>query len=387
MAVIGCVLFPHAAAAQSPAGSTLSDILASGFGISVDEDIADSLNQSITEQVATYPIGTSSGGFTYEFDQNLGIARRSTRSFGPSFTERALTVGQRNISFGVNVQHARFDRFEGKDLTALRLHEGPGSTGILALNLTSDTTGFVAEVGLLPRLDVGIVVPFIRVRVDADLQGFRNGTLTSSTRRSGSAAGIGDVVVKTKYNFYQRGGGGLAAGADLRLATGDASNLRGTGSARLKLAAIGSAELGAFAPHVNVGVSMPPKRVFTRAVFPLNHDNLTRIAGNRAVEISYSGGVDVIAHARLTIVVDVMGRTKLDADRFGDVVDPDQGGNTIFFSLINSGLDPLTQVLGSFGAKVNIRGTLLLTASALIPINHSGLASHLATVVGFDYGF
>lgn len=377
-----CLFFCAGAAhAQSPTPTALWDVLSSGFGLSVDEDIADSLNVSITEQVATYPVATSSGGFTYEFDPALGIVRRSTRSFGPSFTERALTVGQRNVSFGVNVQHARFDRFEGNDLRRLLLSGTDESSSILHLNITTDTTAFVTEVGVLPRLDVGVVVPFIRVRVAADLEHVRDGEDTSRSQRAGSSSGIGDITAKAKYTFYRRGGGGLAAATEVRLPTGDRLNLRGAGSPRVKLFAIWSEESGMFAPHVNVGITVPPRRL----LFPLTHERLggawLDVVTNR-MEVSYSGGVDVIANARLSFTGDIMGRTK-SADRFA--YDFDSDSNRTFFTLTTQ--EYRTQLLGSFGLKLNVHKTLLLTASALVPLNRSGLASRFATVVGFDYGF
>jgi hypothetical protein len=73
-------------------------------------------NQAILSQLTTFPIGSSSGGFSYGFDPSLGIFSRSTTSFGPSFAERALTIGRHKVSLGANYQHAGFDTFEGKKL-------------------------------------------------------------------------------------------------------------------------------------------------------------------------------------------------------------------------------------------------------------------------------
>ncbi|MFI4943237.1 MAG: hypothetical protein ACHP85_08240, partial [Burkholderiales bacterium] len=43
------------------------------------------LNAGIAAQLATFPIGSSSGGFTYTFDETLGVYNRTTQSFGPIF--------------------------------------------------------------------------------------------------------------------------------------------------------------------------------------------------------------------------------------------------------------------------------------------------------------
>ena len=40
-------------------------------------------------QFANFPLGSSTGGFTYSFDEQSGVYTRNTQSFGPAFTERA----------------------------------------------------------------------------------------------------------------------------------------------------------------------------------------------------------------------------------------------------------------------------------------------------------
>ncbi len=63
------------------------------------------LNKALVSQLATFPIGSSSGGFTYSFDSKSRSFSRSSESFGPSFAERALTNGKGRFSAGFNFQH------------------------------------------------------------------------------------------------------------------------------------------------------------------------------------------------------------------------------------------------------------------------------------------
>ena len=74
------------------------------------------VNQALLTLLATYPLGSPSGGFTYTFDPALGTLTRSSDSFGPSFAERALTTGRGKVSVGFGYQHALYDTFEGLDL-------------------------------------------------------------------------------------------------------------------------------------------------------------------------------------------------------------------------------------------------------------------------------
>ena len=78
--------------------------------------IVRSFNTELAVQLSTFPIGSSAGGFIYSFDPALGTFRRASRSFGPAFAERALTIGRRRISAGFNYQHTTFDTFEGRNL-------------------------------------------------------------------------------------------------------------------------------------------------------------------------------------------------------------------------------------------------------------------------------
>ena len=73
-------------------------------------------NQQMVTLLATFPFGSSSGGFTYTFDPSLGTFSRSSESFGPLFAERALTIGRERGSLGVAYQRSTYDTFEGKNL-------------------------------------------------------------------------------------------------------------------------------------------------------------------------------------------------------------------------------------------------------------------------------
>jgi hypothetical protein len=70
------------------------------------------LIQQANSQLATFPVGSSSGGFTYRFNPDLGTFSRSSESYGALLTERALTLGQGQFSFGTVYQHTSYDKYE-----------------------------------------------------------------------------------------------------------------------------------------------------------------------------------------------------------------------------------------------------------------------------------
>jgi hypothetical protein len=78
--------------------------------------IVQGFNTQMASQFSTFPLGSSSGGMTYVFDESVGTLRRGSTSFGPSFAERALTIGRRKLSAGFNYQRTSYNTFEGQNL-------------------------------------------------------------------------------------------------------------------------------------------------------------------------------------------------------------------------------------------------------------------------------
>ena len=73
----------------------------SGEAFRVDAaEVVLNFNRLLATQFATFPIGTSSGAFSFQIDESTGLPVRRTRSFGPSFGERTLTVGKGRFSPG-----------------------------------------------------------------------------------------------------------------------------------------------------------------------------------------------------------------------------------------------------------------------------------------------
>ena len=75
------------------------------------------INNLFAAQLSSFPLGSSAGGFTWTFQPVTGTFTRASDSFGPIFTERALTIGRNRLNVGVNYQRATFDHLDGKKLT------------------------------------------------------------------------------------------------------------------------------------------------------------------------------------------------------------------------------------------------------------------------------
>jgi hypothetical protein len=357
-------------------------------------DTALSIIDLAGDQLSSFPLPSSAGSFTWSFDQASGTFNRASNSFGPIYADRAVTIGRRHANFGVAYQRVTFDRLNdqplkgGAIITYTGVANAVGGTGFFAadsldIDVRTDTTVMFATFGLTDRWDAGIAVPYNHVNINARLTTRIGNTRTGvdpefaiDDERSGSARGIGDIVARTKFNFLKRQGGGLAAALDLRLPTGDETNLLGVAGAQAKLFLIASTAVSKVSPHVNVGYT------WSGSSAAATDPNTIVIAPPD--EVNYAGGVDVETSLRATLAFDVVGRT---LKRFGTLerVPTVFGPNYLQLSL-QEGKD-LNLLLGSTGIKVNPFGNMLITGNMLFPMTSGGLTDNLTWMVGIDYSF
>ena len=363
-------------------------------GVVSDTDLADAqvLSAALGIQISNFPLGSSAGGFTWTFDPSVGTFTRATGSFGPLFAERALTVGRNKLNFGFNYQAATFDEIEGVDVrngdvkfyTQFPATNSVGEDSLL-LDVSSHTIPLFLNYGVTDRLDVGFVLPFITVNMDAtvrfnfvDSSGQQSGTFVDTRSGGRSKSGFGDMVARVKYNLWKRPGGGLAAGFDWRLPTGDEDNLLGIPGTQYRLSGIYSTTLGRFNPHANIGYT------FSNGNKATPDDSGNPVLFAPPDEFNYAFGVDVALQPKLTVAGDILGRQYRDILRLEEIT---VFGNPAFTEFDLSDKDTLNSTLASIGAKYNIWGNLLVTANVLIPFTKGGLRDKFTPVFGIDYSF
>jgi hypothetical protein len=366
-------------------------------------------NGALLASLTTFPLGSSSGGFVFVGDPALGDFRQASRSFGPTFTERALTSGKGTINFGFNFQAASYDSFEGKELddgeikfylrhgdcctpTGEGTFPNPNFEGDLiqasvSLKITTKTSALLFNYGLTDRWDVGLAVPFVNVGLDAGVLAtvdpiatgggvhfFPGGTTEREQTSTGSASGIGDVVIRTKYRLVKAEGGGIAAAIDMRLPTGNEEQLLGLGTPQAKFMFIGSTEAGAFGPHVNLSYSVA------------GESNLQGI--NIPDELGYAFGVDVVS-CNVTYAFDMIGRTLFDAGRFGDQTRTFPRLDLPSVTRVEFGRRDgnLNQLLAVAGVKIPLANKLLFTANGLFSLKDAGLKANFIPMIGIEYVF
>jgi hypothetical protein len=261
----------------------------------------------------------------------------------------------------------------------------------LHLDLKSSTSTIFANYGITNALDVAVSVPIQHVSMDSTINArilrlatsglaihtFPDGGDTASYHASGSASGIGDILVRGKYRFLSAAGGGLAAGVDLRLPTGDADNLLGTGAVGATFSLIGSTSSGALAPHFNVSYSAS------------GDSDVVNIAN----EFTYKFGSEFVVAPAVTLNADFLGRTLIDAGRLGltDIRHTFMNQAGVPGSVTESEYVARDGSLNlstlAVGGKFNVSGNFLINANALIALSDSGVTARITPVFGFDYTF
>ncbi len=158
----------------------------------------------LVQELATLPVSSSSGGFTYRLDSALGTVIRSSDSFGPFYTERSLTAGRNRGSFGVGYQSTLYNTIDGRDLrdgtlistaAILRGDTQPFDVETVSLRIRTDTMTLTGNYGVADRVDVGVAVPFVRLSSGGTAGRYLPRTSRSlQATGSASASGLGDLV-------------------------------------------------------------------------------------------------------------------------------------------------------------------------------------------------
>jgi hypothetical protein len=389
--------------ARLPSGETHSAHFNSAFQAEFTQ-----FNIALASQLASVPLPTSASGFTYELDPALGVFKRSTTSFGPILAERAETIGKGKFSLGFSYQRFTFDTLEGLNLDqvpAVFTHDDPFPGGradvVTTLNSIDARVGQATAFftyGLLDRVDLSVAVPLVTVDMDvaSDASVQRVGTAASpathffrdagggfgASRRyegSGSASGIGDVIVRLKTTVYKGDASAVALGVDSRIPTGDEEDLLGSGAPGVKPFLAMSFGSKNVAPHLNVAYQWNGDSVLAGNV-------LGGTKGDMPDQVLYAAGVDVGLGEKVTLAVDVFGRYVIDSPRLRSTVfrTIDVGST---FPNIHFETGSFSVVDGAVGLKINLGGTLLADFNALFKLNDAGLRDTFTPLVGIEYSF
>ena len=334
----------------------------------------DTIATFLVQELATLPVSTSSGGFTYRLDRQLGTVIRTSDSFGPFYTERSLTAGRNRASFGIGYQSSLYNTIDGRDLrdgtlvstaAILRGDTQPFDVETVSLRIRTDTMTVTGNYGITDRLDVSVAVPFVRLSLQGQRVDTYRGQAFVQATGSASASGLGDIVTRAKFNLYREGANGFAIGAETRVPTGDEDNLLGAGEMSFTPQVIGSVEGSAVGFHGQVGYTV---------------HGVSKALG-------YGAALTVAATPRFTVIGEILGRRVEGLGRLESTTVPHPrliGVDTIRLTGIEETTDRIVAV-GGF--KWNVSSTWLVTANVLRPLTDVGLNATWIPTVTFDYSF
>ena len=339
-------------------------------------------------------------------------------SLGPVFAERAETLGMGRFFLGLEATAFRLTNFGGAptdDLVLNFFHHntnpllGPDpGLGVPAFerdvlqvrtNLAVDyvvATGVVSA-GLTSFIDVGVLVPVVRARLEgtADAQilpfdpssehrfGGSAAVPVLGARKSvaGTAIGMGDVTARVKVNLS---GGthvgveppevGIALVADYTFPTGQEEDLLGTGEGRGRALAVLSRRWGDFASHVNAGVLV-------------REENARDGKFDRDALLG-SVGFDVRLTDDVTVAAQMITHVEMsdpDPPLPGPVSFVGAGSFTVESSSLS---EPGRYLLDlATGLKYQVRNDMVLVANALLPIQGFGLRPDVMFTLGLQGTF
>ena len=355
--------------------------------------VGEAMGLATALEISTAPFGTSSGGFVFKLDPATGLLARTTTTFGPSFSDRALTSGEGQVSVGATFSSSSYDALS--DLPLARLPLGlvtAGSptvsrTGTGDFKISSRTLAVSGALGVTENFDVGVVVPVVTLKLAATtVLTTGAGIVPRIAETDGVYTGIGDVSAIAKYRFLKFKGpdlpdpGGLALLVNMRLPTGDRDNLRGLGITRTLVSVVGSAGRGRFRPHASGGFEVWSKGL----------DVSTNPATGEKVsvrhQIQYTAGVELEATPKLTLLVDFLGQHIRGGGQVGLVTDTppvNPAGITSVQSMVALS-EGIRKALVVPGLKVNLKGKMLLSLHAIITLTNDGLRAKITPVAGIN---
>jgi hypothetical protein len=369
------------------------------------------LSNAISGNVANVPVSATSGGSTFRFEG--GVPVRTSLSPGPVFGERALTLGRGRVFVGANVNRQHFESLRGVPLSGIQMtftHQnvtGPVCDSIvgtsctpygvptlendviavrLALDVDMTVTSFFVSFGLLDRVDIGVVLPFVSTSLrgtsDAQVRPFggttaahffggtpSNPQLSTSRFVEGSASGIGDVAARVKILLTQSERATFAVLGDVRFPTGSENDLLGSGHLAARGLGILSARFGEFSPHTNFG-------------FVLRSGDLE----NNAVLATV--GFDHLMAPWATLAVDVVSEFQVGESKLrlpGTVTYDAPFRRTVEPANLPTTRDD--QVNGSFGFKFATGPGITVVANGMWPLNRGGLRPNVLWTAGLEYNF
>lgn len=233
------------------------------------------------------------------------------------------------------------------------------------LEIRSSAMTLFGSVGVTDRLEIGAAVPFARVSLEGQRVNVYRGSALLQASGTGTASGIADIAVRAKYTLVAHQNGGIAAATEVRLPTGDAENLLGTGARSYRFIGIGSLEQGTFSLHGNASF----------------------LRGGISPEWSAAGAASMAVHPRVTVSGEVLTRHVSDLHAILQTSAPHPSEIGVDTIRLTAGAASVTLASAVAGLKWNVSGTFVLGGHVSFALAKRGLTAPLTPTFGLEYAF
>lgn len=335
------------------------------------------------------PAASTTPGFTFQFDPELGTFERSSLSLGPVFVERAETIGKGGLAVGATDLHGDLVDRDGKPLLLSIVVKtnrfGPElrtSFRFDDFHLSANVFSLFATYGVTSRWDVNLLLPLVDTSLDVETT--RIGVVEGGRSRvdrpelHAESFGPGDLLLRTKYRLGTVRVVGIASGLSIRLSTGSEGDFHGIGDYTVTPFLVASWPHGHQDVHGSIGVET-------------NADDLERTRARYAI------GASLSRWDRVAFLLDVVGSSSFVDDEF-DIVLPtallnvrnpdiksrqETAHGTRFIAAVPRG-DFVDLALGM---KVNVVKTAILFVTAIVPLTRDGLRAEVIPGGGLEFTF
>jgi hypothetical protein len=382
VAIATLVLTPSIARAQSTVTDILNFLVTNqtiptedaGSDRAAAEAARDTITRALIVNLTSVPIATSSSGFLYRLNPELGTVERATETFGGFFVERAFSPGHGRASFGMSASTTSFDKLDGQPLrdgtlvtTGSRFPDeaAPFETESLTLRVSSSTLTAYASVGITDRIEIAGALPFARLSIEGQRISVYRGDTFLQASGSATASGIGDAAVRAKYTFVNAREGGAAIAAEVRLPTGDEENLLGAGTVGFRIIGIGALERGPLMLSANGGL----------------------VRGGISDEVVFGAAAAYAVHPRLSATAEVLSRRIDELRPLLLTSQPHPTRLGVQTIRLTGGEPGQTVASGVAGFKWNPSGTLVFGANVRWNFTTAGLTAPLTPSLGLEYDF
>lgn len=341
-----------------------------------DEQVAaatrDTIADSLHTGLSSLPIGSSSSGFTYRVE--LGVAQRSSSSFGSFFTERSLTVGRERGALGLTYQHASFNSLDGRSLTdgtlvatasTLAGEATPFDVETLTLRISTDIVTLTGTYGVSDRVDIGAAIPLVHLSLEGERMDVYRGRSLLQASGVASVTGLGDIALRVKYNLIRAPGRGLAVGAEALLPTGDEENMLGSGEFSIKPRLIYSVERGRVAIDTDFGYSV----------------------GGLSGQLGYGIAGTFIAKPQIMLVGELSGAWLQSVGTLSETLSSHPRLAGVRTIRLSADERSSSRLLAVGGVKWNPGATWLISANVMRRITTNGLTASWIPTLSVEYAF